>query len=45
LLAAVSIGAGIEPLLVDSAFTVNSLAKTGCASPAATGWTNAGWSI
>jgi hypothetical protein len=42
LLARVSTGAGIEPLLVDSAFPLDSLARNGCATPALPGWSYTG---
>jgi len=42
LLAQVSTVAGLEPLLVDSGFPLDSLARNGCASPVAPGWTYSG---
>ncbi len=42
LLAAVSTVAGIEPLLVDTAFPINSLGRAGCAAGAVAGWTYTG---
>ena len=42
LLAQVSTAAGIAPLLVDSAFPLNSLGRAGCASGAVPGWTYTG---
>jgi hypothetical protein len=42
LLAAVSTVAGIEPLLVDTAFPIDSLGRAGCAAGAVAGWTYTG---
>jgi len=42
LLAKVSTSAGIQPLLVDSAYPLNSLAPAGCAGGGAPGWTYTG---
>jgi hypothetical protein len=43
LLAATTTAAGVEPLLVDTAFPLNSLRRQGCvAGPAADGWTYTG---
>jgi hypothetical protein len=42
LLAAVSTPAGIAPLLIDSAFPMNNLARNGCVSPTVAGWTYTG---
>jgi len=42
LLANVTTTAGTQPLIVDSAFPINSLARTGCAGGATPGWTYTG---
>jgi len=42
LLAAVSTEAGVQPLLIDSAFPFNSLARAGCAVGTTPGWTYTG---
>jgi len=42
LLAAVTTMAGVEPLLIDSAFPMNSLSRVGCVSGSAPGWTYTG---
>jgi len=42
LLAAVSTVAGIEPLLVDTAFPIDSLGRAGCAAGVVAGWTYTG---
>jgi hypothetical protein len=42
LLANVTTSAGIQPLLVDSAYPINSLAPAGCAGGGAPGWTYTG---
>jgi hypothetical protein len=42
LLANVSTSAGIQPLLVDSAYPINSLAPAGCAGGGTPGWTYTG---
>jgi hypothetical protein len=42
LLAEVATATGIEPLLVDSAYPINSLARNGCANGGENGWTYTG---
>ena len=42
LLAAVTTATGLAPLLVDTAFPMNNLARNGCASGAPAGWTYTG---